>query len=143
MTKANEQQSFQKRVSRFSTHGKRTGDVDVLPPEAVIQQNSFNCILDEKEILEKQLNDLKERKTKRRLTKEENNRYISIKGMLGNIKKTIGLANEERKAWIFMRVANHRLKHEIFKAIDLEAEMLIAYSRTCIEDGLNNKPSDV
>ena len=116
MTRSIEQKDFRDRVSQFSTHGKKNGRVDVIPVEGQIDDHCYTSILEQREILKSQLH---------RAT--DKNRIHSIKGQIGNIDRLISLAKEERKGWVFMQVANKKLKHGIFKAIDLEAEALIAY----------------
>lgn len=130
MTRSIEQEAFRNRSGSFSMHGKKTGEVTVLPEGAYIPDHSGLNVLEQLNVLEAEL---------KRTPKNNKNRTNGLKGQIGNIKRLISLAQEERKAWVFMQIANKRLKHELFKAIDLEAEMIIAYA-AAESDDLKNLP---
>ena len=100
-----------------------------LPKKATIEKLSQNDIETQKNILSLELSQLMIKRSKERLTKKEKNRVNTLKGMIGNLNKTLCLQShckyEEMKAWIFWQLSNKRMKHEDFKQLDLEAERIL------------------
>lgn len=133
MVRAVEQKDFREKVGSFTLHGNRRGVLDNEPasaPWVLAQQplaQQYHTLLNELEGLERV-------RQARRLTKDERNRRDSLRGMIGNIEKTFREASENERAWTFWRIANMRLPHWVFKAIDIEAEQIIQLSRLLKEN---------
>jgi len=121
--------NYSHRAGSHSMTGSPHGYSDIKPKHAIIEKHSGIELEKQKEILSDELSKLKQLQKKRRLLKSEKNRINSLYGMIGNINKTLSLCSyskyEEMKAWIFMRIANMRLEHAVFKEIDIEAEKIL------------------
>ncbi len=125
------QYHFQNRTGSHSMTGYAKGYLEVLPVNAEGFIGSNHSLLEQKEILNQEITYLRNLHKEKRLSKKENHRLNSLKGMIGNINHTLLLRSttrEEIKAWVFWRVAQQRLRHEIFKELDMEAETIIIHN---------------
>ena len=117
------------RSASHSMTGSRRGFVNILPPSAVEKVISEDTLTKQRDTMQKELHDLRNIHQKRRVKKGEKNRIDSLNGMIGNINKTLCLQSDshydEMKGWVFWRIANHRLVHNIFREIDIEAEKIL------------------
>lgn len=109
--------------------GYRQARLDVLPKHATIEKHSQNSLALQKECLSKEISELMQKRKHKKLSTSEKNRINSLRSMIGNINITLALqsveAYEEMKAWLFWRIANSRLEHNIFREIDMEAEKIL------------------
>lgn len=119
--------NFLTRSSDKSMNGFASGYCDVLPPQA--KDVPIEGIIDQYEQLCLEVSRWELIKKKRKLTKAETDRYCSVKGMWGNLKKTITRAGEESRAWVFMRVAYNLLRGDKLREINNEVDKVILRSR--------------
>ena len=124
-----ETRNYFTRSANHSMTGSRRGFGNILPKSADGWFGSDGSLYEQRDGLRNEIQALRTLSKKRRLTSQEKRRLNNCNSMLGNIQKTLCLiscsAYDETKAWIFWRLASHKLKHELFRTLDKEAEEIV------------------
>lgn len=123
-------QAFLTRSAKHSMTAYGTGRVEVRPKHAKDSMEA-GTIIEQRNEVRRQIETLRNKQKAGRLTKRERLLFDKLRAILGNLNKTINLCSEEyeeRKAWVFWRIANVKLKHDIFKELDKEAEAVMTFT---------------
>lgn len=120
--------TFRSRTGSDSTKAFQGGRVEVLPPEAIEFEISVDSLAGQfaqikasVENLQKQIRAAGSKDEKARLQE----RLMTVQSHLGDIGRTLKLAKEERRAWVFYRVCRHLLTQQTFKKIDMEVDRIL------------------
>lgn len=124
---SNTSHNYLKRIGSHSTKGFKNGFVDILPPQAEEMELQISNLNEQRDVLKSNAL-LLEARLKNAVDQERidlKNQVNDINATIGDMRKTISIAKEERRSLIFYRVARHLLTPNTFLKIEQEVRRIL------------------